>query len=120
MRSWYAHLLHEWTVASRRPLLPAFAQPTPETWDDNRLTAAWLGHATVLMNFCGIRILTDPVLLPRIGVRLPGFTIGPKRLTQPALRVTNYRRSISFCCRTRISTISICARCVAYRGARRS
>ena len=30
-------------------------------------------------------ILTDPVLFPRIGIRLPGFTIGPKRLTAPAL-----------------------------------
>src|SRR5438876_8897061 len=42
-------------------------------------------HATVLINFFGINILTDPVLFPRIGIRLPGFTIGPKRLTAPAL-----------------------------------
>ena len=32
-------------------------------------------------------VLTDPVLFPRIGIRLPGFTIGPKRLTAPALAV---------------------------------
>jgi len=31
------------------------------------MTAAWLGHATVLINFFGIKILTDPVLFPRIG-----------------------------------------------------
>src|SRR5213079_1997550 len=37
------------------------------------------------INFFGIKILTDPVLFPRIGIRLPGFTIGPKRLTAPAL-----------------------------------
>src|SRR5262249_36918617 len=30
-------------------------------------------------------ILTDPVLFPRVGIRLPGFTIGPKRLIAPAL-----------------------------------
>ena len=87
MRRWYAHLFHEWTAASRRPLLPAFARPAPETWADDRLTAAWLGHATVLINFFGFRILTDPVLFPRVGVRLPGCTIGPKRLTAPALLV---------------------------------
>jgi len=39
----------------------------------------------VLINFFGIKILTDPVLFPRIGIRLPGLTIGPKRLTAPAL-----------------------------------
>jgi L-ascorbate metabolism protein UlaG (beta-lactamase superfamily) len=49
------------------------------------LTAAWLGHSTVLLNFFGITILTDPVLFPRIGIRLPFLTIGPKRLTHPAL-----------------------------------
>jgi L-ascorbate metabolism protein UlaG (beta-lactamase superfamily) len=46
---------------------------------------AWLGHATVLINFFGVGIITDPALFPRIGVRFPGFTIGPKRLTAPAL-----------------------------------
>ena len=51
------------------------------------MTAAWLGHATVLINFFGINILTDPALFPRIGIRLPGFTIGPKRLTAPALTI---------------------------------
>jgi L-ascorbate metabolism protein UlaG (beta-lactamase superfamily) len=57
------------------------------TWSNDRLTAAWLGHATVLINFFGINILTDPALFPRVGIRVPGFTIGPKRLTAPALKV---------------------------------
>jgi L-ascorbate metabolism protein UlaG (beta-lactamase superfamily) len=35
----------------------------------------------------GIIILTDPVLFPRIGIRLPGLTLGPKRLTAPALTI---------------------------------
>src|SRR6202011_3946064 len=61
--------------------------PNPAEWSDNRITAAWLGHATVLINFFGIKILTDPVLFPRIGVRLPAITVGPKRLTAPALTV---------------------------------
>ena len=51
------------------------------------MTAAWLGHATVLMNFFGITVLTDPVLLSRIGIPLPFTAIGPKRLTQPALAI---------------------------------
>lgn len=41
---------------------------------------AWLGHNTVLLRHAGLTILTDPVLSERIGVRLPGLTIGPGRL----------------------------------------
>jgi L-ascorbate metabolism protein UlaG (beta-lactamase superfamily) len=76
-------------VESWRKIPPAFARPEPETWSDERVTLAWLGHATVLINFFGVTILTDPALFPRVGVRFPGFTIGPKRLTAPALRVTD-------------------------------
>src|SRR6266478_1110569 len=85
VRRWLGHLFREWTIESRRPISPAFAKPQPATWSDAQVTLAWLGHATVLINFFGIKILTDPVLFPRVGIRLPGFTIGPKRLTAPAL-----------------------------------
>jgi L-ascorbate metabolism protein UlaG (beta-lactamase superfamily) len=84
---WFAYLWHEWRVEGPRPIAPAFARPKPAEWSDNRITAAWLGHATVLINFFGTKILTDPVLFPRIGIRLPGLTLGPKRLTAPALTV---------------------------------
>lgn len=82
-RSWLAHLWRE--ANDRTPIASAFARPRPETWSNDHLTAAWLGHATVLINFYGITILTDPALCGRIGIRLPFFTLGPKRLTQPAL-----------------------------------
>ena len=88
VRRWLAHLWREWTVESFRPIAPAFAKPNPAEWSDERVTIAWLGHATVFINFFGIKILTDPVLFPRIGIRIPFlFTIGPKRLTAPALSV---------------------------------
>jgi L-ascorbate metabolism protein UlaG (beta-lactamase superfamily) len=86
VRRWLGHLWREWTVESWRPIVPAFAKPEPLTWNDARVTAAWIGHATVLINFFGINILTDPAFFPRIGIRLTGFTIGPKRLTAPALQ----------------------------------
>ena len=82
---WLGYLWREWTVKSWRPIAPVFAKPEPSKWNDARVTVAWIGHATVLINFFGIKILTDPVLFPRIGIRLPGLTIGPKRLTAPAL-----------------------------------
>src|SRR6266513_2526475 len=86
VRRWLGHLWHQWTIESWRPIAPAFAKPEPRKWNDARVTVAWLGHATVLINFFGIKILTDPVLFPRIGIRLSGFTIGPKRLIAPALK----------------------------------
>lgn len=57
------------------------------------MTCAWLGHATVLINFLGINIITDPVLFPRVGIRVPPLlTIGPKRLTAAALTASQLPR----------------------------
>src|SRR6185503_18241691 len=61
--------------------------PTPKTWNANGITAAWLGHASVLVNFYGVTILTDPVLMERIGANFGLGTLGPKRLIAPALTV---------------------------------
>jgi hypothetical protein len=33
------------------------------------------------------KILTDPILFPQIGIRLPGLTFGPKRMTASTLTV---------------------------------
>lgn len=61
--------------------MPAPHTPAPSNWDDNGITLAWLGHATVLINFYGVRVLTDPTLFPRIGIDLWVRSIGPMRLT---------------------------------------
>jgi L-ascorbate metabolism protein UlaG (beta-lactamase superfamily) len=70
----------------RTVLKPKFT-PTPESWNSNTITAAWLGHSTVLMNFYGMTILTDPVLGKRAGADTLVGTIGAKRLIAPALKV---------------------------------
>jgi L-ascorbate metabolism protein UlaG (beta-lactamase superfamily) len=68
------------------PAVAPPARPDPAHWDDNTITAAWIGHATVLINFFGVKILTDPVFSDRIGLNFAGlFTIGPRRLVLPAL-----------------------------------
>src|SRR5207248_9977534 len=84
-RNWLAHLCREWTVERRRPIAPAFAKPNPELWSSEDVTVSWLGHSTVLINFFGLTILTDPVFANRIGIRLPFLTLGPKPLTEPGL-----------------------------------
>jgi L-ascorbate metabolism protein UlaG (beta-lactamase superfamily) len=71
---------------TRVPVAPAPHRPEPATWTDDRLTLAWLGHATVLINFYGTWLLTDPALRPRVGIGLGLTTLGPRRLVRPALK----------------------------------
>jgi L-ascorbate metabolism protein UlaG (beta-lactamase superfamily) len=68
-----------------RPPPPAPHVPTPSGWSKSDLTIAYLGHASVLVDFGGTLFLTDPTLYDRIGVVLGPITIGPKRLVAPAL-----------------------------------
>jgi L-ascorbate metabolism protein UlaG (beta-lactamase superfamily) len=70
---------------------PGFT-PTPGSWNPNAITAAWLGHSTVLINFFGINILTDPVLCKRIGADTLMGNLGPKRLVAPALNALHLPR----------------------------
>ena len=69
-----------------KPSTVALHRPTPEKWNDNAITASWLGHATVLINFYGVKIVTDPVLFSRIGAHFGLGTIGPLRRQACALR----------------------------------
>jgi len=61
-------------------------KPEPGKWLDNDITLAWIGHSTVLINFYGKWILTDPWLFDRVGVYFLGTTMGPNRITPPALK----------------------------------
>jgi L-ascorbate metabolism protein UlaG (beta-lactamase superfamily) len=68
-----------------REIAPAKTKPTPLSWSDLEVNAAWLGHATVLVNFYGLTILTDPTLMSRIGADIGLATVGPKRLVSAPL-----------------------------------
>lgn len=59
--------------------------PNLTNWNNQKLAAIWIGHATVLLRIGGLSILTDPVLGNRIGVGLGLMTGGPRRLVAPAL-----------------------------------
>jgi L-ascorbate metabolism protein UlaG (beta-lactamase superfamily) len=71
-----------------QPIPAAQHLPAPANWDDDSLTVAWLGHATVLINFYGTWLLTDPALRSNVGVSIAGLTIGPRRLIKPALSIS--------------------------------
>jgi L-ascorbate metabolism protein UlaG (beta-lactamase superfamily) len=77
---------------SRRSILKPNFIPTPATWNANGITASWLGHSTVLLNFYGVNILTDPLLFNNAGADVLFGTIGPKRLVAPALTVDQLPR----------------------------
>jgi L-ascorbate metabolism protein UlaG (beta-lactamase superfamily) len=83
--SWSARFLRERVAEWGKDVPSAPHTPTPASWDDNAITVAWLGHATVLINFYGLRLITDPVLFPRIGVDLGVGSLGPLRLVNCAL-----------------------------------
>jgi len=72
---------------SRRQISKAPFRPDPKLWSNDTLTVAWLGHATVLMNFYGTWLLTDPALRRNIGVNLGVITLGLRRLVAPALSI---------------------------------
>jgi len=87
-RRYARRFLAERLDESRRPVLEPPHRPRPAAWSAERLTVAWLGHATVLINFYGTWLLTDPALRTRVGLQLgAGLTLGPRRLVRPALGV---------------------------------
>jgi L-ascorbate metabolism protein UlaG (beta-lactamase superfamily) len=80
-RSWWHYIFNDDKTA------PAPLHPKPLTWSNATITAAWIGHSTILINFFGTHIITDPVFSERVGVNILGLvTVGPKRLVEPALK----------------------------------
>ncbi len=74
------------SVSKANTVKPNF-KPDPSLWKNDEINIAWIGHATVLINFYGTLILTDPVLMERIGLYFFGLTYGPSRYTAPALEI---------------------------------
>ena len=84
-RSYVRRTLEDRRSNPAPPVIPAPHRPDPDSWPDDRLTLSWLGHATVLLNFHGTMVLTDPALELRIGIGRGFAKVGPRRLVQPAL-----------------------------------
>lgn len=66
--------------------IPIADPPRPSSWPNDTLTIAYLGHATLLMNYFGVRVLSDPSFYNKVGLSFDSiFTVGPKRHTTPPL-----------------------------------
>jgi L-ascorbate metabolism protein UlaG (beta-lactamase superfamily) len=81
-----ARMLRQFVTDIKRGVKPAPVAPAPAQWDPNKITVCWLGHATYLLDFYGLNILTDPVFSSRVGINLGLATLGPKRYVATALR----------------------------------
>jgi L-ascorbate metabolism protein UlaG (beta-lactamase superfamily) len=65
------------------PYMRVSEKPRPKEWPADAITAAWIGHATVLINFRGTTILTDPALGERLAPpEVFGTNIGIRRITE--------------------------------------
>jgi L-ascorbate metabolism protein UlaG (beta-lactamase superfamily) len=84
-RQWAPRLIGGFFRELTRPMVQPKFRPTPAVWNPALITASWLGHASVLINFYGLTLLTDPVLSRRIGATVGRATLGPRRLVAPAL-----------------------------------
>ena len=87
LQGWISYFVQQRRRERRYAVTSARECPTPKQWRDDRITISWLGHATLLINFYGKHILTDPVFGDSVGVHLPlGISFGPRRLVRCALK----------------------------------
>ena len=115
--SWSARFLRDRFEEWGKDVPAAPHTPQPSTWNDNAVTLAWLGHATVLVNFYGMRILTDPVLFPGLASTCwwaVSVRFGWSSARSPPKR---FHPSTWCWCRTRTSITSTRRRCRRARKA---
>lgn len=71
------------TAASQT--MPSSRVVLPDACSSTIAWACWIGHSTVLLRMGGMWILTDPVMFGSYGISLLGVTVGPHRITEPAI-----------------------------------
>jgi L-ascorbate metabolism protein UlaG (beta-lactamase superfamily) len=59
---------------------PASGQLRPASWPSNAITVGYLGHATLLIDYLGVHLISDPAFFHRVGLDVGHlFTVGPVR-----------------------------------------
>jgi len=76
----------------KRPITAARHSPRFGDWRNEGLYAAWIGHSTVVIRMAGFTIITDPVFSNRVGINVGPWTLGVKRLVEPAAKLLEVPR----------------------------
>src|SRR5207249_1593862 len=71
-QGWITWLVHRRRREGKFTVTAPRHRPRPAEWRDDRVTVSWLGHSTLLVNFLGKTVLTDPVFGDSVGIHLPG------------------------------------------------
>lgn len=79
-------LLKQILLDTRRCPAPPARRPEPTQWPADAITGSCLGHSTVLLNFLGLSVITDPIFFARVGPGVGPFVLGPKRYLRAALK----------------------------------
>ena len=76
----------QWNRVSPEPLAFPLAENDPVFLKNNRIepTLTWIGHSTLLLQFDGFNILTDPHMTQRAS---PVSFAGPKRFMKPGISI---------------------------------
>ena len=84
----YPWMVFKWNCLQGTPYLKAKNHPEPKNWPAEKVTVTWLGHATVLINLHGTNILTDPLLMKRMGPPHLGghVNLGIRRISELPLK----------------------------------
>ena len=88
----------QWNRVSPEPLAFPLAENDPVFLKNNRIepTLTWIGHSTLLLQFDGFNILTDPHMTQRAS---PVSFAGPKRFMKPGISIEEIGRAS---CRERV------------------
>ena len=75
-----------WNRVNPEPLAFPLAENDPSFLKNNRIepTLTWIGHSTLLLQFDGFNILTDPHMTQRAS---PVSFAGPKRFMKPGISI---------------------------------
>ena len=108
----YAWDVSKAEIANRDKTLKSYGKPDTARWSNDDLTVTWIGHSTVLINYCGATILTDPILTQRIAPpEIFGVNCGLPRHAELPVKFEGLPAIdlVLLCMRT--STTGTCVRC---------
>jgi L-ascorbate metabolism protein UlaG (beta-lactamase superfamily) len=88
LKGWFAGVIVAGAVIAFIGFRPGGATPRmaqagelrPALWPADAITIGYLGHATLLIDYLGVRVISDPTFSHRVGLNVAGlFTVGPVR-----------------------------------------